>query len=124
MKKIIAAALVMSVASCSKVQTEAKTAGNALIDCAKAEANLASAGRDVYTIFLDIASQVAEGVLNHDLTAVVENLIVTYGEPIVACTMHTLAPSQTGSGSAATADVDPFTAAVRQTITTKGWQFK
>ena len=122
MKKLIATVLIATTASCAWFKSEAKTAETALIDCASAEKTIALQGTDVIMLAISVAGEFAMAVMNGTVEQTLTGLYTKYGEPFVACVLHNLAPSATGSAS--TGEEDPVSAAARQTIATKGWQFK
>lgn len=124
---LLAVVLAPLTASCAWYNKNVKPDLTAAYDCAKEEAKAASGGH-MASIVVDILSQFAEAVITKNVTTTIENLIVEYGEPVVACTLKEISTPAAGSGSAAPSTSaeaeDPFTAAARDAISAHGWTFK
>lgn len=88
----------------------------AAIDCAKAQAGVANGGTDVLQAAIAFVQEFAIAVLQGNAQSAVEAEVAKHGEQFVACVLKDILPK---SG-----EDDPITAAARQIIKTKGWQYK
>lgn len=114
MKKTAALVALIALSACHSHPVQALK--QAAIDCAEAEKDQALAGQDVISLAIEIVGDFATAVAQGTVKSTVESEILKYGEKFFACVLKDILPKDGAD--------DPITAAARQLIKDKGWQFK